>query len=314
VLIVIVNYSTPRLVIDCLRSLAPQITPATRVIITDNASPDDSVPQIQSAIAANHWSFAALMPLPKNGGFAYGNNAAIRPLLAANQLPPYILLLNPDTILLPNALAALTTFMDQNPQAAIAGSRLENPDATPQISAFRFPGILSEFESGFRLGLLTRLLSPIILAPPVQDVPHKTGWVAGASFLVRREVFEKIGLLDEAYFMYYEEVDFCLRAARAGFATWYVPQSRVIHLVGQASGINSAAVRPKRTPAYVFQSRRRYFVKNHGRLYAFFADAACLAAFSIYRLRRRLQRKPDTDPPHALADFARHSVCLHPRS
>jgi GT2 family glycosyltransferase len=109
-------------------------------------------------------------------------------------------------------------------------------------------------------------------------------------------------------------VDFCLRARRAGFSCWYVPESRVVHLVGKASGINSADRQPKRTPEYVHESRRRYFWKNHGRVYTMLADAAYLMAFALRRIRRRLQRRPDTDPPHMLADFARHSVCLHPLS
>ncbi len=104
--------------------------------------------------------------------------------------------------------------------------------------------------------------------------------------MIRREVIDQIRLLDEGYFMYYEEVDFCKRAQKAGWECWYVPQSRVIHLVGQASGINSADTQPIRSPAYVFESRRRYFQKLHGRFYETLADLAWLTTYPLWRLRR----------------------------
>ncbi len=125
--------------------------------------------------------------------------------------------------------------------------------------------------------------------------------------MIRREVFEAVGLLDEAYFMYFEEVDFCLRAARAGWRCWYVPASRVVHLVGQSSGVTDPRLR-KRRPAYWFESRRRYFVKNHGAVVAMLADAAWAAGFAVWRVRRFLQRRQDNDPPKLLLDFIRHSV------
>jgi N-acetylglucosaminyl-diphospho-decaprenol L-rhamnosyltransferase len=132
--------------------------------------------------------------------------------------------------------------------------------------------------------------------------------------IVRREVFEKVGLLDDRYFMYFEEVDFCLRARRAGYVCRYVPQSVIVHLIGQASGVTAKATQNKRRPAYWFDSRRRYFTKNHGLLYTAVADLMFIAGFSIWRLRRAIQRKPDTDPAHMLGDFIRHSVFLKGRA
>jgi GT2 family glycosyltransferase len=128
--------------------------------------------------------------------------------------------------------------------------------------------------------------------------------------IVRREVFEAVGLFDDAYFMYFEEVDFCLRAGRAGWPCWYVPASRVVHLVGQASGVTDKAQSRKRRPAYWFESRRRYFVRNHGRVYAAVADAAWATGYALWRVRRAVQRKPDNDPAALLRDFIRHSVFL----
>ena len=308
-LIVIVNYRTAALTVDCLASLATEVAaPGARVVVTDNQSGDDSVSRISTAIAVNHWSdWAAVQPLERNGGFAYGNNAAIAPALRSSAPPDYVLLLNPDTVVRPGALGALMEFMDQHRAVGIAGSRLEDPDGTPQISAFRFHSILSELESGLRLGFISRRLAKKVVAPPVPAQSVPTDWVAGASMMIRREVFESIGLLDEGYFMYFEEVDFCLRARRAGWPCWYVPGSRVVHLVGQASGVTDVKRARKRRPAYWFASRRRFFMQNFGRGRAWIANLAWAGGFSTYAVRRALQRKPNTDPAWLLWDFVRYS-------
>jgi N-acetylglucosaminyl-diphospho-decaprenol L-rhamnosyltransferase len=310
-LVVIVNYRTPALTIDSLRSLVGEVQslPGTRVVVTDNKSGDGSVEQIKNAIETEGWGeWATLMPLDLNGGFAYGNNAAIRPALQSTNPPPYVLLLNPDTVVRPDALKTLVDFMNEHPDVGIAGSRLEDPDGTPQRSAFRFHTVFSELDFGLRLGVVSKLLSKWVVAPPPSDETHQTDWVAGASMIIRREVFDAAGLMDEDYFMYYEEMDFCLQAKRAGWSCWYVPQSRVVHLVGQSSGVTDTKKPPKRLPQYLFDSRRRYFIKNYGWLYAALADHAWASTFVLWRMRRVIQRKPDTDPPKVFGDFLRNSV------
>jgi N-acetylglucosaminyl-diphospho-decaprenol L-rhamnosyltransferase len=310
-LIVIVNYRTASLTIDCLRSLASEIPGLgdAKVVVTDNASGDDSVEKIGSAITENNWSsWAKLMPLARNGGFAFGNNEGIRPAMQSGDPPAYVLLLNPDTVVRPGAIRSLVNFMDEHPGVGIAGSRLEDPDGTPQRSAFRFPSVLSELESGLRLELISNLLANRLVAPPIPEVAGPTDWVAGASMIVRREVFDAIGFMDDQYFMYFEEVDFCLRARRAGWPCWYVPASRIIHLVGQSSGVTDAKQARKRRPAYWFASRRRFFLKNYGRVRTLLADLAWATSYGTYRLRRPIQRKPDTDPQYLLRDFVRYNL------
>jgi GT2 family glycosyltransferase len=312
-LVVIVNYRTGPLVIDCLRSLAPEVAAAgrfgpVRVVITDNGSSDDSPAQIEKAISDNGWNeWAHLEPLGRNGGFAWGNNAAIRPALSSANPPTYFWLLNPDTTVREGGLVALLEFMQANSRAGIAGSRLEDPDGTPQRSVFRFPSVGGELDNGLRLGLASRLLASRVVAPEPPEEACRAQWLSGASLLVRSEVFEAIGLLDERYFMYFEETDLCKRASNAGWECWYVPQSRVVHLVGQAGSVSPQQPR-RRRPDYWFESRRRYFLKHLGRTRTLLADALFMAAFALWRGRRRLQGKPDTDPAHFLGDFARHSV------
>ena len=197
--------------------------------------------------------------------------------------------------------------MDAHPKCGVAGSRLEDPDGTPQRSAFRFHSVLGELESGLRLGVVSRLLSRRIVAPPVPDHTVQTDWVSGASMMVRRKVFNQIGLLDEGYFMYFGTYQHSLRAHRAGWECWYVPASRVVHLVGRSSGVNDPKQAGKRRPTYWFASRNRFFTKNFGAGSAFVASVLWAIGFATYRVRRIVQRKVDKDPPHLLSDFVKYS-------
>lgn len=315
-LIVIVNYRTADLVIDCLRSLAPEVTGPSpspsamaRVVVVDNASGDGSAEVIAGAMADNGWSsWAEVLALTENRGFAAGNNAAITPAMASNAPPRYVWLLNPDTVVRPGAMASLVAFLESHPEVGIAGSRLESPDGTVQRSAFRFPSVLGELENGLRLGLASKLLARWIVAPPVSASACPTDWVSGASLMVRREVLQTIGPLDDDYFMYFEEVDFCRRAAAAGWPSWYVPSASVVHLAGQSTGVDDPRVPRKRRPRYWFDARRRYFLIHLGPLQTRLADLCWAAGFATFRLRRLLQGKPDTDPDRLLVDFLRYNL------
>ncbi len=311
VLVVIVNYKTPGLTIDCLRSLEPEVAalPGVRVAVTDNLSPDDSVKEITSGIAANNWgAWATLMPLPRNGGFAYGNNEAIRPSLESSDPPRYVFMLNPDTLVKPGALRTMVDYLDANPKVGIAGTRVINEDGSVRRSAFRFHTAASELEGGLRLGVVTKLLSDKVVAQPIPTTACEVDWVSGASMFVRREVFKDVGLLDESYFMYFEETDFCLRARRKGWTCWYVPTASIVHLVGQASGVTGTKKNVKRRPRYWFDSRRHYFMANHGPMTVLLADLAWATSFGMSSIWRRLMFKPRTDPPLLWWDFVRHSV------
>jgi hypothetical protein len=307
-LVVIVNYRVAHLAIDCLHSVAAELGPVpdTHVAVCENGTGDDSAQRIQQAIDENGWAnWCTLTALNINLGFTGGNNAILRPAVHSANPPQYFLLLNADTIVRPNAFKALVDFMDQNPKVGIAGSRLEDPDGTPQRSAFRFQSPLGEFEGNLKLGLVSRLFKRWIVAPPVVDQTFETDWVSGASMIIRREVLEDIGLLDEGYYTYFDDIDFCFNARKKGWPTWYVPTSRVVHLVGQSTGVTS---RPKRFPPYLFEARRRYFLKNHGPLYAAMVDACMIIGLSLWRLRVLLTGKEDTTAPHLLGDSIQHSV------
>jgi GT2 family glycosyltransferase len=311
-LVVIVNYRVTDLTIDCLRSLEPEVAalPESRVAVCENGTGPDAVDQLRRAIEDENWgSWASLTAIHPNRGFTGGNNVIIRAALDSSDPPDYFLLLNADTIVRSGTLRALLDFMDKRPDVGIAGSWLEYADGTSQPNAFRFFNVASELDRGLRLGLVTRLLRRW-LAPPLPEHAAQTDWVSGASMLVRRQVFEAVGLLDEDLYTYFDDIDLCLRARRANWPTWYVPDSRLMHYDGRSTGVSIRDSRPERRPAYWFQARRHFLLKNYGFPYAALCDAAWITGFTVWRLRRWLQRRPDTDPPHLLWDAVRHSVLM----
>ncbi len=309
-LVVIVNYRVAHLTIDCLHSVADEIgrAPDTRVAVCENGTGDDSAERIQKAIDDNGWdAWCTLTAISPNLGFTGGNNAILRPALQSPDSPQYFLLLNADTIVRPNAFKALVDFMDAHPEVGIAGSAQEYPDGTRHNSAFRFPTPISEFEGNLKLGPASRLLKKWVVALPA-NCACAVDWVSGASMIIRREVLDDVGLLDEGYYTHFEDVDFCFNARKASWLVWYVPTSLIMHLAGQSTGLT--VKNPKRRPAYSFEARRRYFLKNHNAAYAAMADAGLIIGLALWRLRVTLTGKTDSTPPFLLRDSIRHSVFL----
>jgi GT2 family glycosyltransferase len=257
-----------------------------RVIVVDNASGDDSVPHIRAAVNVNGWgAWCELIESPRNGGFAYGNNLAID---RARRLDPRlaaILFLNPDTVVRPGALRSLLSHLDTHSNAGIVGAAIEDEHGMHQRSAHPFPSPRTELVAGSQLDLAARLLRLPTRSEPAQDRSHPCDWVSGACFAVRREVFEQIGGLDEGFFLYFEEVDFCRRARRAGWSCWYVADARVVHHEGSSTGIRESA---RRRPPYWFASRRRYFSKAYGTSGLIAADVLWAIGRASYLLRRAI--------------------------
>jgi GT2 family glycosyltransferase len=315
--VVVVNYRAANLVVDCLQSLAGERhgRHELHVVVIDNPGGDDSLAVLQKAVEQRGFAaWCEVVAMPRNGGFAYGVNAGVLPALRSAKPPDAFLLLNPDTWVRPGAIAALADFLDSHPEVGMVGSRLEDPDGTVQHSRFRFPGIANEFDNGLTLGFVSRLLRRHATCPPLADTPHEIDWLSGACMLVRRSVFEAVGPFDEGYFLYFEELDFARRAHGLGIRSWYVPQSRVVHLVGQSTGVTVRDRRPPRTPGYWFASRRRYYGKHHSRLYRLAADLAFSSGRAICHLLRLLRGRPDQGPPHLLRDFVRHNFWFPPRT
>lgn len=305
----IVNYKTAPLVKECLDSVALDGRTAlnTRIIIVDNDSGDGSVESLQEYVREKQLGgWVEVIAAGKNGGFSYGNNIAFRRLIELGC--EYLWLLNPDTQLLPGACEALIEALRTDDKAGAAGSRLEDPDGSAQIAAFTFPTPLGELVNTSRLGFLQRVLAQYVIAQPIDNKTQYVDWVAGASMMFSAELLKKIGFMDEAYFLYFEEVDYCLAIHRSGRKVVYEPASRVIHHVGASTGISDSRKKAPRRPAYWFESRQRFFQKNYGFGQTLVADALWILAYSSYLIRNLVQRKPDLDPPYFLRDFIKHSA------
>lgn len=280
---IIVNYGTGDLVLDHLADVRAELAsvPGSHLWIVDNASPNGDAGRLEAATA--RFDDVTVIAAPRNGGFSYGNNRALEEALPLGF--EHVYLLNPDAYPREGCLRRLREFLKATPRAGFAGSRLEGEDGAVQCSAFRFMSAAGEFEAAARTGPISRLLSRAIVAPPPRDAPHRTDWLAGASVLIKRAVFDEIGLMDETYFLYYEEVDFQRTALKAGYEAWYVPDARTVHLVGQATGLVQGRHSSGRVPDYWYDSRRYYLRKNHGAAYMALADAARAAGTAVSGLR-----------------------------
>lgn len=310
----IVNYKTPHLVVECLRSLAEEteFTGGLQVVVVDNASGDGSLDKISTFVAEQGWqSWIAVVDGQKNGGYSYGNNIAFRRLLDSGC--DFIWLLNPDTRLLPGATRALIDCLEGDPQIGIAGSRLEDSDGTPQVSAFNFPTPWGELINTAKIGVLERLFPRSTIPRPISATRESVDWVAGASMMMKAEVIRHVGLMDERYFLYFEEVDFCRAVIASGYKIVYEPTSRVIHHVGASTGISDTRKQAPRRPTYWFESRQRYFQKNFGFAATLIADIFWLLAYSSLRIRAKIQKKILRDPPHFIKDFIRNSSFVRGR-
>ena len=190
----------------------------------------------------------------ENCGFAAANNLGI-----AASRGRHVLLLNSDAVLLPGTVRAMVGFLDAHPGAGMVGARLLNPDGSFQYSYADFPSLTGE------LLLLTRL-APMVYTPTYPSYPlersaqeRSVDWVSGACLMARRATVDAIGPLDESYFMYTEETDWCYRARRGGWSVHYLPEARVVHWVGQ-----SAAAAPARRRRQVYRSKRLFLRKHVG--------------------------------------------------
>lgn len=252
--IVIVHYNTAGLLRGCLSSLRGCTLPH-RVVVVDNASTDDAVETVR-----REFPQVLLLANPENYGFARAANQGLRTLgFPEAEAPNYALLLNPDTRVEEGALEALVAFMEAHPEVGAAGPRLLNPDGSIQENAFTFPTLLMSFFDFFPIhGRLYR--SPLNgrYRQMYGDSPFPIDHPLGACLLLRREALSQVGLLDEGYFMYVEEVDLCYRLKQAGWKVYHVPAARVLHYGGQSTKQLAA-----RMFVELHRSRYRFFHKYY---------------------------------------------------
>ena len=262
------------------------------IVIVDNDSGDGSEETLRKAVTDRGWDRVRVIQSGHNGGFGAGNNVGIRAGLPGGERPDFVYLLNSDAFAAPDSIRILLDHMVADPAVGMAGSYIHGEDSTPHVSCFRFPSVASELESSAQTGPLSRLLRHHIVSQPFFTTPVQTDWLCGASLMMRQDMLDQIGGFDEEYFLYFEETDLCLRAARAGWQALYVPDSQVAHIGSVSTGMS----RWKRIPDYWYDSRWRYFRKNHGLATAIAATMAQLVGLSINRLRHSLGNAPRNGP------------------
>ena len=289
--IIILNYRTPQLTLDCLASLAAQVDPAViDVVVLDNASGDGSAEAIEQGIEQADWAaWARVVRSRENGGFSAGNNLGVRSVDAQAYL-----FLNSDTIVRPGAVGSILRAVGQT--GGVVGAHLEWPDGREQENRRAYSRPLHELARGAQTSVISRWAG--------RSLPEATTgsagliaapWLSFACIAVARGVIEAIGGLDDGFFMYFEDMDYCRRAAEVGFRVAMAPDARVVHLKGGTSPVQSQTAALARRPAYYYAARSRYFAKHYGRFGLWRANLAWHAGRVIGWLREVVGHKP----PHA---------------
>ncbi len=263
---IVVNWNTRDLLARCLGSLYETTQESLQVIVVDNASQDGSTEMVRKRFPQ-----VLLIENDENVGFARANNQAM-PLAQGR----YLLLFNSDAIAQPGAIHALVTLADAQPRAGIVGAQLLNPDGTFQASYTPFPTLWQEFLILTGLGRAMYGAHYPSRGPEEKKGPQEVDRVEGACMLVRREAYAQVGGLDEGYFMYAEEVDWCYAMKQIGWQVWYQPAARVIHFGG-----SSSRHRQPQREVDLYQSRVRFFRKHHGDLPARLLKAQIYALTAI---------------------------------
>ncbi|MEM1416104.1 MAG: glycosyltransferase family 2 protein [Myxococcota bacterium] len=302
---IVLNYKTPDLAVQATEAARAQLAayPGSYVHIVDNDSRDGSYEKLRKAVREHGWSDVRVTHAGRNGGYGAGNNIGIRAALRDPSPPDYLYILNPDARPDEGSIAALVDFMERTPDAAAAGSALHGPDGEPHNTAFRFPTFESEVIAGFRLGVVARLFKEREVAiRPIPSETREVDWTAGASLMIRRSVLEEVGLFDETFFLYFEETDLCRRMRLAGYRIYYVVESQTTHIGSVSTGMKD---NEKPMPRFWFESRRHYFVKNHGKGYAWAANVAHITGLSTFNVINRLRGRDGVDRKNYYSDFIR---------
>lgn len=252
--VVIVNWNTCALLAKCIAAVEQEAASVLHDIwVVDNGSSDDSVAMLRRDFPHVH-----VIESQTNLGFAGANNLAMQ-----RSEGRYLLLLNTDAIVTPGSILALLELAEKTPRAGIVGAHLLNPDGSFQASHTDFPTLWQEFLILTTIGRRLRGSWYPSHGPEEAKGPQRVDYVEGACMLVRRDALAEVGGLDEGYFMYAEEVDWCRRMADRGWEVWYQPAAKVMH-IGGASSANRKTSRE----ADLYRSRVRYFRIHHGRVQA----------------------------------------------
>jgi len=269
--VIIINYNTPELTAGTVESLfATREKIGLEIVVIDNASTRGNLrstlaPWQKRAKESSGEVALQVHVSEKNLGFTGGNNLGLKHATA-----PVLLMLNSDTRVRPGCLKACLDYLAAHPEAGILGPKLLDPEGTRQLSCRRFPSFRTALFN--RYSLLTRLFprNPwsrdyLMNEPEESDEPRVVDWVSGAAMFITRQAFEEVGPLDETFFMYAEDVDYCLRAHRANYEVHFFPRAEIEHLIG-----GSSRTLPFKTIWWRHRSMWLFYYKHYSRRIAFF--------------------------------------------
>lgn len=270
--IIIVNWNTQDILKDCLDSVFEQTKAVSfEVIVVDNASSDDSVQMVKSEFPQ-----VILIENAENCGFAAANNQGMQ--IAKGR---YVLLLNSDTVVLDGAIQKTLAFADQHPEAAVVGCKVLNPDMTLQPTCFMYPSLLNLFLSSsylYKLFPRSRLFGRERMTWWDRDDIREVEVVTGCFMLVRKKAIDQVGKMDESFFMYAEETDWCYRFKKGSWKLLFTPEAEIIHLGGQSSKM----IKPEMT-MQLRASLLLYFKKNSSYV-AYKMACGMISLFFLIRL------------------------------
>lgn len=289
--VVMVNYNTAGLLPEAIGRLDRASEGlAVHTVIVDNSSRDDSLALIQRRFGDRD-----LIANPVNVGFGRANNQALALLRGR-----YVLLLNTDAFVAPDSLRKTLAYMDAHPRCGILGVRLVGRNGSLQPSARYFPTPWNIFLQRTRLHRWFRRTRLVDDLEREHDSVRQCDWVPGCFYLVRRELIKEIGLFDPRYFLYYEEIDHCFAARRAGWEVTFFPHTSVVHLGGEsARSTGRLNAHNRQITALRIESELLYFRKNHG-LGAVFANVLLITLGDALLALRRLLRGGPAAPCQAL--------------
>ncbi len=267
-LVVITSYQARDLTLACLQSLAGEVAanPGMKVGICDNGNEDDTASFLNQAVVDNGWQdWVYIKTVTPNRGFSGGNNVILNDALESDADYDYYLLLNADTIVRPCAIKRLLETASNNPEIGIVGPRVEDTKGGAQVSCFRYISPLSEFIRSAETGPITKLFKKWDVPIQPSKNPITPQWTSFCCALIRKEVIQEISVLDEGYFLYFDDVDYCRSAQNAGWGISHQPEAVVVHLKGQSNPVVKNAAMLQRRPGYWYRSRSWYFNKFYGR-------------------------------------------------
>ena len=305
-LVVIVNFRSTDVLVDCLEALAPDASadPSIHVAICENGSGDDSAERIRHLIDERDWSsWCTLRPLRHNRGFTGGNNVLLEAALAWPDPPDHFLLLNPDTVPGPGLVPTLSRALDEHPKWGFVGPVMTYADGTSHPSCFRDIRPINEFLRAAGTGVIDGIFRRWIVSTPLPHRESDHEWITFACAMTRGDVLRETGLLDEGYFAYFDDADLCWRARRAGWTIGHCPSVSCVHLKGTSSGVHRLKAERRRSPAYQLRGRARYFAKRHGIVGLWLANLCWHAGRCISFARDILQWRPWSVPKSAWRDI-----------